>query len=80
MKRCFIQFCIINNTSNNHIEIKIPLKADKVEKQEDGTFIVHAGDDSFHTKTVIVTTGKVVSTNPTSTKKAARLKRQQEQQ
>lgn len=39
------------------IEIKIPLRADSVSKNDDGTFDVVTAEETFTTKTVIVTSG-----------------------
>lgn len=39
------------------IDMKFPARADKIEKNEDGTFTVFVGDEKLETKTVVVCTG-----------------------
>lgn len=39
------------------IDMRFPARADKIEKNEDGTFTVSVGDEKLETKTVVVCTG-----------------------
>ncbi len=39
------------------IELKVPARVENISKNDDGTFTVMIGEDSYETKTVILTTG-----------------------